>query len=114
MATATTDQKMLGFMEFASGPAGKDIIKRSDDVTIPLRNVMKAYRVTLADGSTVLVADVYCPAGGITNLASLTAMGYNKLGKGSTIRTGDGKFFIKTSDAGATETWATLTTTALA
>ena len=94
MATATTDQKMLGFMEFASGPAGKDIIKRSDDVTIPLRNVIKASKVTLFDGSSHVIADLYAPsvilaAGG----AAVKGLGYANLGRGSTIRCANGIAF---------------------
>ncbi len=107
MATATTDQKMLGFMEFATGPAGKDIIKRSDDVTIPLRNVMKAYRVTLADGSTHVIADLYAPsvtlaAGG----AAVEGLGYANLGRGSTIRCANGIAF-KDGVTG-TDTWTAM------
>ena len=107
MATATTDQKMLGFMEFASGPAGKDIIKRSDDVTIPLRNVIKASKVTLFDGSSHVVADLYAPsvtlaAGG----AAVEGLGYANLGRGSTIRCANGIAF-KDGVTG-TDTWTAI------
>ena len=107
MATATTDQKMLGFMEFASGPAGKDIIKRSDDVNIPLRNVIKASKVTLFDGSSHVVADLYAPsvtlaAGG----AAVEGLGYANLGRGSTIRCANGIAF-KDGVTG-TDTWTAI------
>ena len=94
MATATTDQKMLGFMEFASGPAGKDIIKRSDDVNIPLRNVIKASKVTLFDGSSHIIADLYAPSVILAaGAAAVKSLGYANLGRGSTIRCANGIAF---------------------
>lgn len=107
MATATTDQKMLGFMEFASGPAGKDIIKRSDDVNIPLRNVIKASKVTLFDGSSHVIADLYAPsvtlaAGG----AAVEGLGYANLARGSTIRCANGLAY-KDGVTG-TDTWTAI------
>ena len=107
MATATTDQKMLGFMEFASGPAGKDIIKRSDDVNIPLRNVIKASKVTLFDGSSHVIADLYAPSVTLAaGAAAVEGLGYANLGRGSTIRCANGIAF-KDGVTGA-DTWTAI------
>ena len=107
MATATTDQKMLGFMEFASGPAGKDIIKRSDDVNIPLRNVIKASKVTLFDGSSHVIADLYAPSVTLAaGAAAAEGLGYANLGRGSTIRCANGIAF-KDGVTG-TDTWTAI------
>ena len=110
MATATTDQKMLGIMEFPAGPATKDLLVRSDDKTIPLRNVIRSFRVTLASGVTVVVADLYAPsvtlaAGG----AAVEGLGYANLGIGSTVRCANG--MAHKDGAPGTDTWTAMLAT---
>ena len=118
MATAITDQTLIAILEVDASHALLDQYKRSDDVTISLRNVKCAFKVTDQNGTVTDLLELYFKNGTTAINAAATAAaldtaiagnGYANLEKGTlalvpTANSGAGGLAMKVGAPG-TDTW---------
>ena len=118
MATAITDQTLIAILEVEAAHAVIDQYKRSDDVTIPLRNIKDVYKITDQNGVVSDLAELYFKNGTTAINAAATAAalntalagnGYANLEKGTfailpTANGGSGAFAMKVGAPGV-DTW---------
>lgn len=118
MAIAIADQLLISILEVEASHAAFDVYRRSDDQTIPLRNILELYKVNDANNVVSDLAFLYFKSGTTALNAAATAAaldtaiagnGYANLEKGTlalvpTANSGAGGLAMKVGAPG-TDTW---------